>query len=433
MTGSAQFSRAVHVEKLRKCYPLRPKPFEVLREAFGREPRGGETIALDDVSFDVPVGECVGVVGANGAGKSTLLQILSGVLSPSGGQYEIAGRLRAVLALGAGFEMERTGRDNIMLGGLCQGFARDELEGRMSWIIDFAELEAAIDRPFRTYSSGMQARLMYSVAFCMPTDMMMIDEVLSTGDGAFIQKCIRHIQSLCSGGTTALIVSHNLFLLESLCQRVLYLKDGRLVADGDPHFVCNLYEEEQARHAIEDLEAVSLEGAALAVPGRSRKNLRARDPSGLPEIDQSPQGVPARALEGEHRAEPGGGESASLRLEESALLDASGNAVSRIQTGSPVCFRFVLHASQPLRDLQMLIKVLDEGGRCAAAASSSDSMDPFGRSSRPQLDLHSGPAELEVRVPALELGGGRYRVSLQILSGPPRMHPSWSRLEAMEH
>jgi len=247
MSGDTSGGAAIVVDRLSKTYPVYPSPMAALKEVLTGRRQHTEARALDEVSFRVRRGERVGVVGANGAGKSTLLRILAGTLDHGSGRYRVRGAARAILELGTGFHEDCTGRENVLMGGLCLGYRQADLEERLDWIIDFSELRAVMDRPLRTYSAGMKMRLMYAVAFCKPVEIMIIDEALSAGDGAFVRKCTQHIVELCGGGTTALVVSHNLYFLERLCDRVLYLRDGRLVADGDPLWVCKLYEQDLGR------------------------------------------------------------------------------------------------------------------------------------------------------------------------------------------
>ncbi|MCB9896493.1 MAG: ABC transporter ATP-binding protein [Planctomycetes bacterium] len=240
----------IRVDRLCKTYPVYATPLDALKEVVTGRPRHTEFRALSDVSFRVRKGERVGIVGANGAGKSTLLKILAGTIDHTGGRYRIAGRLRAILELGTGFHEECSGRENILMGGMCLGYSRKELEERTDWIIAFSELGPVIDRPLRTYSSGMKMRLMYSVAFCGQVEVMIVDEALATGDARFVQKCTNHIVDVCGGGTTALIVSHNLYFLERICHRVIYLRGGRVIADGEPLTVCKLYEQDLGRDFV---------------------------------------------------------------------------------------------------------------------------------------------------------------------------------------
>ena len=199
--------------------------------------------ALRDVSFEVRKGECLGLIGRNGSGKSTTLGLIAGVLRPTSGRVETHGRICPLLELGAGFHFELTGRENIVLNGVLLGMTRAEVEGRMDGIIAFSELGDFIHRPVRVYSSGMVARLGFSVAVHLDPDILLVDEVLAVGDLAFQRKCLARMEHFRSNGTTMVFVSHNLGDVESICDRVAFLESGRLVELGEPREVISTYKE----------------------------------------------------------------------------------------------------------------------------------------------------------------------------------------------
>ncbi len=200
--------------------------------------------ALKGVSFSVAPGEMFGVIGANGAGKSTLLRLLGGVGRPTGGEILVRGRIGALLDLAGGFLGDLTGRENALLAGVVAGLLKSELEARMDAIVAFAELEDYIDEPVRTYSTGMMMRLAFAVAVHTDPEILLVDEFLSVGDLAFQAKCNTRIKALRDAGCAIVMVSHGMEQVKQLCDRVLWLRSGEVVALATPEVVANLYETE---------------------------------------------------------------------------------------------------------------------------------------------------------------------------------------------
>jgi lipopolysaccharide transport system ATP-binding protein len=188
---------------------------------------------LRDISFSVNRGECVGIIGRNGAGKTTLLQILCGITTPTHGQAIVEGRLAPILALGAGFDYELTGRENALIGGAILGLKKAEILAQMDSIADFADIGDFFYQPLKMYSSGMSSRLAFSICAHANADILIVDEALSVGDGAFGAKCDGFIKGFAKHGTI-LVVSHSLATLEELCDRLLWIEDGRIRAIGSP-------------------------------------------------------------------------------------------------------------------------------------------------------------------------------------------------------
>jgi lipopolysaccharide transport system ATP-binding protein len=189
--------------------------------------------ALDDVSFEVQRGDVVGIIGRNGAGKSTLLKILSRITEPTAGYAEIHGRLGSLLEVGTGFHLELTGRENIYLNGAILGMKKTEIERRFDEIVAFAEVDNSIDTPVKHYSSGMYLRLAFAVAAHLDPEILIVDEVLAVGDARFQEKCLGLMRKTATTGRTILFVSHNMAAIQSLCNRVVLLDEGKIVADGD--------------------------------------------------------------------------------------------------------------------------------------------------------------------------------------------------------
>lgn len=226
---------AVRVVDVSKRFPARRPPGVHRWRRFHRDARdAGATVwALRDVSFDVPEGSCMGIVGLNGSGKSTLLEIIAGTLSPTEGQIERKGRVAALLELSSGFNPELTGSENVMLNGLLGGHSRTTVEQEFDAIAGFADIGSVLDQPVKTYSSGMLARLAFAVHTVLTPDILIIDEILAVGDYFFQQKCHRRLAEMREAGVTQLFVSHDLALVRDLCDRAAYLRAGRLVQCGE--------------------------------------------------------------------------------------------------------------------------------------------------------------------------------------------------------
>ena len=197
--------------------------------------------ALKNISFTIKKGEVIGVLGLNGAGKSTLLKIISGVLKPTSGKIEVNGKIAPLIELGAGFDPELTGRENIYLNGSLLGFSRKNLKNRIDEIIEFSELKEFIDMPLKNYSSGMYTRLGFSIAILYEPDILIIDEVLSVGDFHFQEKSLNKIHEMIKKNTTVLFVSHDINQVKEICDKVLWISKGELIEYGDTKLICEKY------------------------------------------------------------------------------------------------------------------------------------------------------------------------------------------------
>ena len=198
--------------------------------------------ALKNVSFDVKRGEVVGLIGHNGAGKSTMLKVISGILKPTEGSVTVRGNIAPMLELGSGFDMDMTGRENIFLNGAILGYSEEFLKSKYDEIVEFSEIGQFIDVPLRNYSSGMIARLAFSIATVVVPEVLIVDEVLSVGDAAFQEKSYRRMMELMHGGTTVLFVSHSLPQIRNMCSRVVWLDHGQMKMFGEAQTVCDAYE-----------------------------------------------------------------------------------------------------------------------------------------------------------------------------------------------
>ena len=234
---------AITVNNVSKMYKLYDKPIDRLKESLGlsRVKKYREHYALNDVSFDIKQGETLGIIGTNGAGKSTILKIITGVLTPTAGSVQVNGRISALLELGAGFNMEYSGLENIYLNGTMIGFSREEIDERLSDILSFADIGDYIYQPVKTYSSGMFVRLAFAVAINIEPDILIVDEALSVGDVFFQTKCYHKFDEFKKMGKTLLFVSHDLGSINTYCDRVVLLNKGEKLAEGKPREMIDLF------------------------------------------------------------------------------------------------------------------------------------------------------------------------------------------------
>jgi len=243
LKGNVMESLAIKVDNVSKMYKLYDRPRDRLIEAFRltKEVKYRPHYALHGVSFKVKTGETIGIIGTNGAGKSTILKIITGVISQTSGNVEIQGRISALLELGAGFNMEYTGIENIYLNGTMIGFSKEEIDRKLESILSFADIGEFVHQPVRTYSSGMFVRLAFAIAINIEPEILIVDEALSVGDAFFQAKCYKKFEEFKKEGRTILFVSHDLGSISKYCDRVVLLNQGVKLGEGTPKEMINLY------------------------------------------------------------------------------------------------------------------------------------------------------------------------------------------------
>ena len=268
--------KAISVNDVTKIYKLYDKPTDRLKESLGlsKKKKYREHYALRNISFDIYKGECIGIIGTNGAGKSTILKIITGVLNPTAGNVEINGRISALLELGAGFNMEYSGIENIYLNGTMIGFSKEEIDAKLQDIIDFADIGEFVYQPVKTYSSGMFVRLAFAVAINIDPEILIVDEALSVGDVFFQSKCFRKFEEFKDQGKTILFVSHDLSSIQKYCSRAILLNKGEKIGEGTPGEIIDLYKKvlvgavnDGNKAFIEESERKALQKAAESGEG----------------------------------------------------------------------------------------------------------------------------------------------------------------------
>ncbi len=368
---------AIKVNGLSKEYKRYASPRDMALEIFTGKSRHQVFHALQDISFEVGKGEVVGVIGPNGAGKSTLLKILAGTLDKSAGSVEITGKISAILELGTGFHPEYTGRENIVMGGMCLGMSRTEAESKIASIIDFSELGHVIDLPFKTYSSGMQARLTFATAISVEPDVFIIDEALAAGDAYFVHKCMSRIRQICESGATVFFVSHSEGLIADLCDRAMWLDNGRLLMIGDAEPVTKAYTQ-----SVWDLQQIRNESDNA----NKMKRLEATAQTG--------------------RYELGGG---GLRITSVHVCDVTGAARSIFENGETLSLVIDWEGETDYCPIYSSFRI-DSDRLQAVTGFEAYERDAFiAGGSAP-----AGKGRVTYTIPKLELGEGNYQISVSL-------------------
>ncbi len=371
-------SGSITVEKISKWYRKyhagRPETLkEALLSGLRRMQPAEQFWALQEVSFTVPSGRMLGVVGANGAGKSTLLRLVGGVGFPDRGSIRVQGRIGALLDLGAGFHPDLTGRENVFINGIISGLTRREVAERLDEIIAFSELEAFIDNPLRTYSTGMQMRLAFAVAAHIDPEVLLVDEVLAVGDLAFQRKCLDRIAQFKRSGCTILLVSHDTSTIKNLCDEALWLRRGQVAAHGPTEVVVGAYVAEMSAET------------------------RRRTPEAQPAI-LTPSGTELRMNQNRFGSQ-------EISLNEVRLLSKHGFAVKELESGEALRVEIDYTASQPVSEPIFGVAITRPDDLVCYDSSNQTAL---------KLGVLQGQGQVAVTFERLDLIGGPYFIDVGV-------------------
>jgi ABC-type polysaccharide/polyol phosphate transport system ATPase subunit len=364
----------------------------LLQRSILRDLRPSEVLpALKDVSFAVPQGSTLGVIGRNGSGKSTTLKLVAGITKPTSGRVTVRGRISALIELGAGFHPEISGRENIYINGIMLGLTKREIQKRFDEIVDFAELREFIDAPVKTYSSGMYMRLGFSVAIHVDPEVLLVDEVLAVGDEGFTHKCLDKFGEFKRRGKTILLVTHSLGLVERFCDAAVWLDSGEKRGEGDPKRVVGAYITDVERQEEQFLAATDARTQHDAAAGERR-------PQGPMDAGESAADM-SRAAEG--RWGSGGVEITDVRLQ-----NDQGQATHVFHTGEPMTVRLQVRAARPTADFVFGIAIFNPEGVCVYGTNTDIEEH--------QGDRLDGSAEATLVIEALDLVEGTYKLDVAV-------------------
>jgi ABC-type polysaccharide/polyol phosphate transport system ATPase subunit len=354
--------------------------------------------AVQDVTFTVPKGRTLGVIGRNGSGKSTMLKLVAGITKPTSGHVRVDGRISALIELGAGFHPEISGRENVFINGIMLGLSKREVARRFDEIVEFAELEEFIDAPVKAYSSGMYMRLGFAVAIHVDPDVLLVDEVLAVGDEAFTHKCLDKFAEFKRRGRTILLVTHSLGLVERFCDEALWLDAGRKRAMGDPKRVVGAYitdveQYEEALLAAGDAKAQ--ESTAIVTPDEPASAVLPDHPV---DVAEAPSDM--------FRATEGRWGSREVEITNVRLVGPDGDAGHVFQSGEPLTIRMSLHAPVVIDDFVVGVGIFNAEGVCCYGTNTS------------LEELRGvrllGDAEARFRIESLDLVEGTYKLDVAV-------------------
>lgn len=359
---------AIEVKNITKNFKVYLDKGNTMKEKilFKKRRRYEERKVLQGISFKVRKGEAIGLVGHNGCGKSTTLKLLTRIMYPDSGEIIMRGRVSSLIELGAGFHPDMSGRENIYINASIFGLSRKEIDERLHDIIEFSELERFIDNPVRTYSSGMYMRLAFSVAINVNADILLIDEILAVGDANFQNKCFRKLKEIKKSGTTIVIVSHSLGQIEQICERSIWINDGKIQAEGNPYEVHPEY-------------------------------LRYMDDRRNGEEEGEEEEEETKKVERSH---------GHAYIENVIITNKQGNEVKKFQTGEDIRFLFEIKAKQTVREVHVGVSVVREDGvYCYGTNTANDGIAYI---------VVEGAATLELTLNNISLLPGRYYLDFEI-------------------
>ncbi len=344
---------AIKVENLTKKYKLYKKPQDRLKESLSpfKKVYHKDFYALSRVSFEIKKGETVGIIGRNGSGKSTLLKIITGVLTPTTGNVNSLGKISAILELGAGFNPEMSGVENIYLNASINGVSKEDIDSVIDEIISFSELEEFIHQPFKSYSSGMKARLSFAVAINIKPDILIVDEALAVGDAAFQRKCFAKMEQIREAGSTILFVSHSIHSIVALCSRAIWLSGGKKVIEGDPKLVTGLYMKNSSSNHVDSAKIQKeLKEIQKALSGKKKEESQDIDTS----IDEffNPSLKPKSTIYYEQRG---------AKIYDVKITTLDGRVVNTITHGKNYIYTYLVEFAKEYDEIEfaMLIKSKD--------------------------------------------------------------------------
>jgi ABC-type polysaccharide/polyol phosphate transport system ATPase subunit len=397
---------AAHVTKVYRRYARR-RQFATLKSAllsgtFLRDLRPDDVFAaVKDVSFTVPSGTTFGIVGRNGSGKSTMLKLVAGITKPTSGEVRVAGRISALIELGAGFHPEISGRENVFINAVMLGLTKREIAKRFDEIVEFAEMEDFIDAPVKTYSSGMYMRLGFAVAINVDPDVLLVDEVLAVGDEGFTHKCLDKFAEFRRRGKTILLVTHALNLVERFCDEALWLDAGEVRGGGDPRRVVSAYIADVNRG--EERELAESDRKTQAIVSHQTAEVPPSVPEPAPAAPAAPPG-PEELPADMSKAVEGRWGTREVEIVSVALVGETGQPGHIFQSGERVSIRMGVRAAEPVTDFVFGVGIFNAEGVCCYGTNTA--LEDL------EADSFAGEGVVTFDLDGLDLVDGSYKLDV---------------------